>query len=382
VEDAGSTGQDAGTVDAGTVLVQGEVRHRKPNLMLLVDTSGSMVDPMDPTDPDCTVNGERCGGTTPCDTTRCPTRWSTLQAAMSSFLSQYGTVARLGLGTYPSDDFCGPSTSLRVQLPFLDDDATLQAKASEVNAALQAIRNHDPARQNVPQGGTPTGPSLRYMASRPELQGTDRADFVLLLTDGLPNCNESYPKPYPDIACRCTVGSACSFVPKVGCMDDVGSSAGVRELRSKDIRTIVMGFGADTGSREAFAMFNTLADEGGFARRCQYDSDCGAGDTCDPFAGACRRRFYQADNQAQLAAALQSVSEKVAKDVCLIRLGDSSGSYTQESLQVSLDGQVLAPGPDSWSLTSEGVRFTGSACQKLESSTPTSPVRIEVRVFP
>ncbi|HSP77727.1 MAG TPA: VWA domain-containing protein, partial [Myxococcaceae bacterium] len=30
-----------------------EARERKPNLMLLVDTSGSMTDPVDPADPDC-----------------------------------------------------------------------------------------------------------------------------------------------------------------------------------------------------------------------------------------------------------------------------------------------------------------------------------------
>jgi hypothetical protein len=47
-----------------------------------------------------------------------------------------------------------------------------------------------------------------------------------------------------------------------------------------------------------------------------------------------------------------------------------------------MNGEVLAPGPDSWSLTSEGLRFTGSACQKIAASTPAAPVRIEIRVFP
>lgn len=396
-EDAGSTGQDAGseppdggsaspdagTEDAGTVLRVFEVSQRKPNLMLTVDTSGSMTLPVDPTDSNCIVNGETCGGARPCDTTRCPTRWSTLQTTMSSFLSQHGTMARLGLGTYPRDASCGPSTNLRIELPFGDDDATLQATASMVNTVLQGIRNYDPVGY-MPEGGSPTGASLRSMASRPELQSTERADFVLLLTEGLPNCNESYPSPYPDAACFCTlsVSSYCSSAPHTGCMDDVGSISAVRELRSKDIRTIVMDFGAAASSSMEFTLFNTLAEEGGFARRCQQDSDCGAGDSCNLAAGACGRRFYQPGDQAELVAALQAVNQKMAEESCFIGLKEFLEPYTQESLQVSLDGQVLAPGPDSWSLTSEGLRFIGSGCQKIAASTSAAPVRIELRVFP
>ena len=65
----------------------------KPNFMLLVDKSGSMDQPVDPTIPACHVggiNGPLCGDpqkTNPCDTSVCPTRWSELTSRRSTSTS-------------------------------------------------------------------------------------------------------------------------------------------------------------------------------------------------------------------------------------------------------------------------------------------------------
>jgi hypothetical protein len=366
------------------VLARVEVRNLKPDLMLLVDTSGSMTDPVDPSNPSCIVGGQTCGSATqPCDTSRCPTRWSSLQAATASFLSQYGTVARLGLGTYPEapeSNSCGPATHLRVGFPTLDDDIALKAKASEVSAAIQGIPN---SGSGMPSGGTPTGQSLRFMGSLPGLLTAERADFVLLLTDGLPNCNADHPYPHPDPRCQCTLADAshCGYARAIGCLDQDGSIGAIQELRGKDIRTIVIGFGTETGSSRGQGVLNAMAEAGGFARRCQQSSDCGTGDTCDTVAGFCGRRFYQTGNQTELAAALRVVSEKLSKESCLVRFEVSAETPPQQSLEVSLEGTVVAPGPDSWSLTKEGVLFTGSACQQIQAATSTAPVHIEVRAL-
>ncbi|HEX8824906.1 MAG TPA: adventurous gliding motility lipoprotein CglB [Archangium sp.] len=372
------------TPDANmTVLARVEVMNRKPDLMLMVDTSGSMTFPINPSLPACRLdNGEVCGVTTPCDTSRCPTRWYAVQAAMNTFLSQNATRARLGLVTYPSavTDSCGPSTSLRVGLPTTEDDATLVAKASEVNAAIQSIPNNG---HNMPQGGTPTGPGLRFLSSIPGLQTAERDDFVLLLTDGLPNCNPDNPNAYPSTRCYCTLDNPefCKYAPydTLGCLDDATSVSAVQALRSQGIRTIVVGFGAEAAAFQAQVVFNNIASAGGFERQCQQDSDCGVGDTCDVASHLCRRRFYAANSGAELTSALQLIGGKLAKDSCLVQLEDSGGSPPRESLQVSVDGTVMEPGPETWSLTSEGVRFTGMACQRLNAATSTAPVIVEVR---
>ena len=72
----------------------------KPNLMLVLDRSGSMHLPFDPTQPACGSCGQ--AGQPACDPATCPTRWDTLTSTASDFLTQHGTVARMGVAFYPA----------------------------------------------------------------------------------------------------------------------------------------------------------------------------------------------------------------------------------------------------------------------------------------
>lgn len=368
-----------------------EARNAKPNMMMLVDTSGSMTDPVNPALAACKPGGVTCGVSPPCDTTVCPTRWSSLQDAMKDFLTSNGTIARIGLATFPDlskGDSCGTTSAISVPLPSGDqeDDATLTANALAVNAKLQAIKNHaTTSSEQQPQGGTPTSTSLTFVGGSADLQTATRADFVLLLTDGLPNCNTKFPDPYPSTKCYCTLSTcADSSVKDIGCLDDNASVTAVTALRNKDIKTIVIGFGADfdstteSGKRGA-ATLNAMANAGGFARTCSVDADCGTGDTCK--SGVCGRAFYQAANKTELVAALKAISEKVKVDKpCLLTFDASERPSSQELVVVYLNGERLSPGADTWNLTADGnIEFTGSTCARIESSTPTNPANIEVR---
>ncbi len=192
-------------------------RGSTPTLMLLVDMSGSMLEPMNPANPICRspTSGVMClGEGCPAG---CPTRWSALQGAMDSFLSANGTVARLGLALYPGTKLvlgeqCGGAESLTKDLPADDSPEALQAHAAAVNAELRKIPNHT---RNGPTGGTPTGASLLYVGSHPQLQTDEREDFVLLLTDGLPNSNENNTSP----SCRCNQGECTDPYEWLACLD-------------------------------------------------------------------------------------------------------------------------------------------------------------------
>ncbi|MCY1077157.1 adventurous gliding motility lipoprotein CglB [Archangium lansingense] len=361
-----------------------EARARKPNLMLLVDTSGSMTDPADKSDPDCRPGGVLCGDSRPCNTAVCPTRWSELQKAMQTFLNESGKIARMGLATYPSDDSCGSSTTVSIPLPDgeMDDEATLAANAELVKNEILSIKNYS-TTDPMPQGGTPTSKSLLFVGNRPELQ-TDREDLVVLLTDGLPNCNEGYPS---GAECFCTL-SDCTYAQAIGCLDKDASVDAVKALRAKEIRTIVIGFGADfntssaSGSKGAETL-SGMAVEGGFSldRSCTTNAQCGSGDECDTATKFCKRRFYQASSSAELTAALKDISEKVlVQDPCVLNFESSAQVPAKSELVVVyVNGERQSAGADTWELTTTGIKFVGSTCTRIENSTSANPVEYEVR---
>ena len=367
-------------------------RASKPNLMLLVDTSGSMTAPVDPSRPGCKQGAETCGSeVNPCNTTVCPTRWSELQEAMKDFLDSSGTLARIGLTTYPDEsegDSCGASTSLSVPLPAgeQEDQATLTANAGLVKSRLLAIKNSSTTGEQVPVGGTPTSVSLNYVGSRPELLSETRSSFVLLLTDGLPNCNAQFETPYPDPGCFCTLTS-CNFAQDIGCLDTNASVRAVRDLKAKNIQTIVIGFGADFNSSSesglrGVATLNGMAEAGGFARACKSNAECGAGDTCEAATGLCTRRFYQAANKTELVNALKEITEKVTvNEPCVLSFDPTQQPNSEELVVVFVNKERLSPGVNTWNLTDTGLVFNGEMCARITASTPSNPVNIEVRAI-
>ncbi|RKG72113.1 adventurous gliding motility lipoprotein CglB [Corallococcus terminator] len=384
-------------------------RGSKPDVMLLVDTSGSMTLPVNP---ELTVNGVKvchgqteqgqdyiCGESRPsCDTSKCPTRWSDLQAAMGPFLTESGSLVRFGLTTYPAPitvenptvpQLCAPAGeggSVRLAIPTtLDSDLELLDHAKGLNALLQAIPN---GGANRPRGGTPTSGSLAFAGSKLTTDPAERPQIIILLTDGLPNCNaENEYNGSQAEQCACTVATSQCVVPESpyynrGCLDKNASVAAVQTLKARQISTIVIGFGAETSAGAGPQVLNAMASAGGFARTCRADIDCGAGDTCDVAAQLCGRSFYQAGNQEELSAALKAISEKLMPgEPCYIQLDPSQLPSDPSLIVVYINGERTLGGPDSWSLVDTGVRFTGSTCARLEASRPEAPVSVEVRAI-
>ncbi|WP_434344976.1 adventurous gliding motility lipoprotein CglB [Myxococcus virescens] len=370
-------------------------RRSKPNIMLLVDTSASMTDPVNPSDPACLVEYEGdqvvCGRLAPCNVDVCPTRWTELQAAVPRFLSDSGKYVRFALTTYPETrggttavDSCRESTAsaLLKGLPDQEDDDSLLAHANEINDLLQGIPN---AGEGRPLGGTPTSGSLNFVGSLAGLQDAERENFVILLTDGLPNCNDGnvVDGSNPDL-CKCTIennGCQTAYFRR-GCLDADASVAAVRALAEKQIRTIVIGFGAETAVGDGPAVLEAMARAGGFKRTCDAERPCGEGDTCNPTTGLCNRSFFQAGNQAELASALEEISLAVTlKEPCLIPLDGPQRPTDPKLLVVYVEGERTPSSDSTWTLNDDGVRFTGQICERILASTPESPVKIEVRAI-
>lgn len=365
----------------------------KPNVMLLVDNSGSMLLPTNSSSPNCPSG---CGtASNPCPG-NCPTRVSEMKSAMATFFQTSPTLARFGISKFPTDQQCAAATNIDVSLPTpsatdTGTDQSLTATSNQVNAFIQTL---------VPAGGTPTGASLNFLGTYGGINDASdfRDDFILLLTDGLPNCSDANPNglcscgascsqtQIQTCACTLTGANACagtgSFCAK-GCLDQSGSVAAVKALKQRGIRTIVVGFGADLAGGDGPTVLNAMAKEGGFARECPNGTDAECGGTagsCNTTTKQCSTAFFQAANGTELAAALRKISESFQGDPCVFTL--SSRPSDPRYLSVVIDNQSVASSSTTWTFdaNSNKVTFVGDLCTRLSTSTTQNPVNVEFRI--
>ncbi|MFT3710737.1 MAG: adventurous gliding motility lipoprotein CglB [Archangium sp.] len=284
----------------------------KPNVMVLLDGSGSMLLPLDASAASCPAG---CG-TSPANLcpTSCPTRLTEAKSGLASFFAQSPAFARVGVTIFPSDPVCGPPSEVGVDLPAAATDdsdvAALQATADAANARVQAM---------IPIGGTPTGASLEFVGALPSMQNTQdgRDEWVVLITDGLPNCSEQNPNALCShaspsavdlMACACTTTTCSGALCSKGCLDDQKTVDVVESLRQRGIRTVVIGFGADTSTTLAQTVFGSIATAGGFSRK-RAD-------------GLAAEPYLQTRGGSELSAALDVVLTETKVKPCTFSLSE------------------------------------------------------------
>lgn len=365
-----------------TVHVHSAIMHLKarPDLMLMVDKSGSMNLPINPADARCPAG---CGKNqlTPCPA-GCPTRWTELKTAMDGFLTQYGGVARLGLTQFagpppglPSNT-CVPGNVLVNTSDSNDVPSELTATASQIDAAIQAIN---------PQQGTPTGPTLKMLSGYAPLANPDRDDYVLLLTDGLPNCNADNPNVYTidPVACRCTDPDpdVCRVAGNQSCLDKDNTVAQIASLSGESVKTVVVGFGAETAAGAGPEVLTAMGQAGGYTLTCPLgtDAEC-AGGTCNLADQTCSNTYYQASNGADLSAALARLAETIDPKPCehKLPLVPSDPKF----ISVVVDGEAVPEGDDTWRyVPPQQVDLQGSLCARAEQTSTLAPMDLSIGVI-
>lgn len=357
----------------------------RPNIVVLLDRSGSMALPIDASDPACPAG---CGSGAACPAA-CPTRISEVRRAMSAFLNgPEGTFARWGLAAFPEDaavNQCSATASWLIDLPAPapdDLDAALNAQwdqgARDVATAIEAIS---------PLGGTPTAGSLEFVGRNPVYADVGRGDFVLLLTDGLPNCNPANPNGVCTdtsaarlAACACTVGSCASATTcSIGCLDQEAMRAAAN-LTTRGITTMVVGFGADTAGGPARAVLNGLALAGGLARTCKADLDCGAGDACGA-GGVCGRAYFQASTAAELSAVLKRLKGVIEDPDSYCTISLPTAPVNPAFIRVLVEGAHADPLTGAWAYdpATQAIKFRGALCDRILASTPVAPLKLNIQ---
>lgn len=123
-----------------------------PNVMLVVDRSGSMDLPA----PGCTDD--------------CPSRWEALMS-LAPVVHELGTSTRAGLTLYP--DSSGGCEMSRIDVPI--GEGTGDAILGELAAVS-------------PDGKTPLADALTLIRTEGRVQDPYRDNMVILITDGVPSC--------------------------------------------------------------------------------------------------------------------------------------------------------------------------------------------------
>lgn len=123
-----------------------------PNVMLMVDRSGSMDTQVD------------------CDATSCPTRWETLMG-LAPIVEALGASTRAGLTAFP--DRNGQCEVEDIEVPVGEGTSS---------AILQELST------SAPSGFTPVAETLTLLRREGRLQDPYRDNVLVLLSDGLPTC--------------------------------------------------------------------------------------------------------------------------------------------------------------------------------------------------
>jgi hypothetical protein len=179
-----------------------------PNLLLVVDKSGSMKDPISSATTQRKIDDTK--------------------SALNLLLDQGDGSINFGFLPYPGSDSCS-SGSVRVDC------------AEDSVPAIQSRVN-----QLSPGGGTPTGPALQEALDYGPLHDSARSNFVVLLTDGKPTCPSGDGTDETEADTQATIDAAAA-------------------LHANAIDTFVVGIGEDLNASNPDVL-NETAVAGGRPR--------------------------------------------------------------------------------------------------------------------
>ncbi|MDP3274349.1 MAG: vWA domain-containing protein [Deltaproteobacteria bacterium] len=307
---------------------------RGAEVMIVVDRSNSMAFSLD-------------GNTMPVGE---PSRWQVLRDALDRILPAYQRTVSFGAKFYPQPITPGN--------PDLDANCRSLAGidlAPALNNAGPLVRFFDTTR---PGGGTPTFDGLQqtaqYLRSRP---GRGSARYIVLATDGGPNCNRNNPSPAQSCVCTSSDPMACRADPRIGiynCLDDARTVALVQDVAMPTdpsvsaIPVFVVGLdGSMTTRQDLLAVLDRMAVAGGRPRT-------------DPMG----RRYYSVREPADLQRAFDTIVGSISQ----CSFVTPSRPDDPNAIDVEINGVVVprdVTRTQGWDWTDQGfgeLTFFGSTC--------------------
>lgn len=245
-------------------------------------------------------------------------KWTPAVNAVNSAVGARASSVAFGLMKFGTGEGCDPGSV----------DVMPQLGATEL--VQQSLRGR-PA--DITGGMTPTAQSLA--AAGESLAGVEGDSYILLVTDGAPNCNT---KEGLGGECNCP-GGVCDYWEQ--CLDDNRTVSTIESLASNNIKTFVIGY--DTGGLTD--VLNRMA---------------AAGDTGNS-------QYIAVNDQASLSSALESLTSQVAS--CNYALDKAPSDIRYVSVELGgqpVDHESIAT-TGGWRLDGNNVEILGSDCERLQA---------------
>jgi hypothetical protein len=272
-------------------------------------------------------------------------KWTTVRLTVADVVRSIGPRANFGAAVFPGAsnvDQC--ASGVEVMSVRRGDPKTTDGLDGPVTTALLQ------ATAIAATGGTPTSATLT--ALMPNLAALKGNLFVVLATDGGPNCNQmancTIADCIPNIegAAGCDSTTNCCAPPKgtpSNCLDDQATIAAVNKLKAANIPTYVIGI---PGSAPYANVLDALATAGGTAQTTGTS------------------KYYRVDttDQTALLAALKSVAAKVTA-TCTFKL---QGNVDPTRVNVLFD-EVVVPqdATNGWTIADNTITLQGTSCQQV-----------------
>jgi hypothetical protein len=206
----------------------------------------------------------------------------------------------------------------------------------------------------TPNGGSPMSATLHFVKSR--LAQTPGRSYVIIATDGAPNCNPSAACGYD--RCQLNIQNAPGC-PSLGpenccepptwdpenCNDDTNTLGEISALKTAQIPTFVLGL---PGSGPYASLLDEMAATGGTA-----------------LPSSPKYFAVNASTEAMMLDALKKIAAKIA-GTCDFQLKDTPSDPAR--VNVYIDDEVLPYEPvNGWTITGKTVSLQGQACARVKN---------------
>jgi von Willebrand factor type A domain len=288
-----------------------------PDVLIVQDKSGSMAD--DDTDTAC--NGG-CGANS---------KWSQVSAAMQNVVTATEMSVNWGLKYFSDTSACSAAAAPVVTI-------------GTANAANAIVASY---MATTPANNTPTRDAITYGAMYLATLTDSNPKFLLLATDGLPNCPSG-------CASMRNPSNSCTMTDNPD--EDMAAEAAITMAAMMGFPTFVVGIG---NVSSAVNTLNQFAINGGEAQTGAATS------------------YYAATDPTSLEAALNAIVGKVAS--CTVQLQGVPAGQTNVAVSVDDSSGKATEVPEDptngWSYTSTAdtaIQLNGTYCDGVKNGTYTN----------